>query len=960
MQGARQGADEGPVHTFLRILGILGIDLDINRQADSGNIASIWLSDEFRDRIDLMADSKQAIKHRIRKWVRRAMMQALSDRCNPTLEERYATINPNKSSRKDMATVSRYVDIESTTANLQKTKGTHKYALDDELSNSLKSIIAGSIRLGDRLHAANLIPSDQCDAEHCSGRHTTYHVFWECKRHKERRKQFCVDYDKVCYHARTQGSHQAEKHVKDIFSEHTFKVTGICPDDMLALVHDTRRNDIERVAEHVPEYKQMIGWGTDGLIFETINGQWYATVYTDGSLLDPNSNNFARAGWGFFVAKNHEANMSAPLLTPHPTVFRAELRAILHAMQVCAIPTIVRTDCKSAATLVHKIFEGEGFDKNHADADILQVISNINNKMCIVQWMPAHLDEEKNSKKKQRFLKTGGTDEHIQGNVEADELAKEGADQVPLDKDSYFRFTLRKWLTRIVQNFLVDVWCNEKSRMYGKGEKTNINDADIQAILDIEQIQSSKEDEEFPEDEDDFHGAIDFNGNEIIGKDKENGMPNKDDTDDTVGKYLQKTFPAKIIERMPKNEDFKKNSSQDPEKNKKSKDAFEKDEKSKDHEKYFPDYKDQQKAPMILTTLKVTNPWQYKQFPNCKATYTKECGKKETHTVKRYQWEPYQWFFEQLQWSDEKTKKDAIYEVSFAELAIAAHIMTNGATAEGGDFCIKTKIMKSAFQKFYKQKIKDEAGTISYNAFFKPVRNVKTLTEFGAGNTAGVSRAPFCENFSDIWKLVRIISWRAATEWRQNLNKQFGEDYHLPRHRIGTWKAEAILWAETMIDAKSDAKKDEKKLKKTPDPEKMLKKYDDPEKMLKKSGDPEKNQMKCFYGHTTTSLKDRRGRPRWLVSPCNWPGIPPGRTLCQACYEANYQAARKGHVAKINENTKKAVEKNGKDDECTMCAEDVIADFVQREHHIAWLRLWALSNESSNRCYGFCTARPPG
>jgi len=73
--------------------------------------------------------------------------------------------------------------------------------------------------------------------------------------------------------------------------------------------------------------------------------------------------------------------VSAPLLTPHPTVFRAELRAILHAMQVCAIPTIVRTDCKSAATLVHKIFDGKGFDKNHADADILQVISNINNKI---------------------------------------------------------------------------------------------------------------------------------------------------------------------------------------------------------------------------------------------------------------------------------------------------------------------------------------------------------------------------------------------------------------------------------------------------------------------------------------------------------------------------------------------------------------------------------------------------
>jgi len=145
------------------------------------------------------------------------------------------------------------------------------------------------------------------------------------------------------------------------------------------------------------------------------------------------------------------------------------------------------------------------------------------------------------------------------------------------------------------------------------------------------------------------------------------------------------------------------------------------------------------------------------------------------------------------------------------------------------------------------------------------------------------------KDYDDIWHTVRTIAWRAAQDWRLNLDKQLGEQYHLPNGRKGTWKADATLWAETMIDEKANKAKTDVELP------------DKPEKMLKKSGDPEKNQMKCFYGHTTTSLKDRRGRPRWLVSPCNWPGIPPGRTLCQACYEANYQAARKGHVAKINE-----------------------------------------------------------
>jgi len=880
------------------------------------------------------------------------MMQALSDRCNPTLEERYATINPNKSSRKDMATISRYVDIESTTANLQKTKGTHKYALDSELSNSLKSIIAGSIRFGDRLHAASLIPSDQCNADQCKGRHTTYHVFWECKRHKERRKQFYVDYEKICYHARTQGSHQAEKHVKDIFSEHTFKVTGICPDDMLALVHDTRRNDIERVAEHIPEYKQMIGWSTDGLIFEEVNGQWYANVYTDGSLLDPNTNNFARAGWGFYVAKGHEANMSAPLLTPHPTVFRAELRAIMHAMQVCAIPTIVRTDCKSAQSLVQRIFEGRGFDKNHPDADILQVISNLDNRMCIVQWMPAHLEEEKNSKKREKFLKNGGTDEHIQGNVEADILAKEGADQVPVDKDSYFRFSLRKWLTSTVQNFLVDVWYSEKSRMYGDSDKKNMSDADIQAVLDIEDIQNMKDYEDFPEDGDEFHDAIDIYGNEITHSSKDCSMPKKDDSDEIVDNYLQKTFPAKIIERMSKAGDPEKNSKKDPEKNKKSKDDPEKEKKSKDDPEKNNETEDQ-KAPMQLTTIQVCAPWQYKNFPSCKSSYKSREGKSINHTVHRFQWEPYQWFFTQLQWSAKKSKGNCMYEVSFHELAIAAHIMTGGATACGSDFCSKTKIMKSAFQKFYRQKTKANDSAIAYKTFFEPIRNVKTLTDFGAGNLAGISRAPHFEGFNDIWRIVRIVAWRAAQEWRQDLDMQFGENYHLPNSRKSSWKADATLWAETMIDEKASKKRI------------AAKKTDVPKKCMKKTGDPEKTSKICFYGHATTSLKDRRGRARWLVSPTPpWPNVPSGRSLCQACYEAHYQAARKGKTATIKKkmpNKDDAIKESEEiKAECTLCAEDVIEEFVQHERHLSWLGLWRLSKDELNKCYGHCTTRPPG
>jgi ribonuclease HI len=144
----------------------------------------------------------------------------------------------------------------------------------------------------------------------------------------------------------------------------------------------------------------MIDEVTDGMITEEHDGITFVTEYTDGSLLDPNVDNFQRAGWGFFVAPDHAANVSKPFETSNPSVFRAELRAIMHAIQVCAIPSIIRTDCRAAFLSVQKIQNGQGYDIKHPEADILSVIAEINNTNCHIKWMPAHLDEDNNSKKR--------------------------------------------------------------------------------------------------------------------------------------------------------------------------------------------------------------------------------------------------------------------------------------------------------------------------------------------------------------------------------------------------------------------------------------------------------------------------------------------------------------------------------------------------------------------------------
>ena len=77
---------QGPAHAFVKMIRLLDLDLDINRQSDTGRYATLWISDEFMARVDLLGDSKTMIKNKMRTWRRRAILRTLSNRCNPRLE----------------------------------------------------------------------------------------------------------------------------------------------------------------------------------------------------------------------------------------------------------------------------------------------------------------------------------------------------------------------------------------------------------------------------------------------------------------------------------------------------------------------------------------------------------------------------------------------------------------------------------------------------------------------------------------------------------------------------------------------------------------------------------------------------------------------------------------------------------------------------------------------------------
>ena len=63
-----------------------------------------------------------------------------------------------------------------------------------------------------------------------------------------------------------------------------------------------------------------------------------------------------------------------------------------------------------------------------------------------------------------KFFNQGGTQADIDGNCGADELAKQGADERKPNSDLYKTFGLRCKLSRIMQDYLADVWIAEYTR----------------------------------------------------------------------------------------------------------------------------------------------------------------------------------------------------------------------------------------------------------------------------------------------------------------------------------------------------------------------------------------------------------------------------------------------------------------------------------------------------------------
>lgn len=150
----------------------------------------------------------------------------------------------------------------------------------------------------------------------------------------------------------------------------------------------------------------------------------------DGSLLDGDIELFARAGWSMFIAPGHPANYYQKLQSDVQRIFRAELRAVVQVCKHVVVPTCIYSDCKGVVKIVQSPLEFGTFNPQHEDVDLLTYLAQLladGGANIAIKWIPGHLDEATNHKKLRQYLDGGGTQAQVNGNLEADALAKKGA-----------------------------------------------------------------------------------------------------------------------------------------------------------------------------------------------------------------------------------------------------------------------------------------------------------------------------------------------------------------------------------------------------------------------------------------------------------------------------------------------------------------------------------------------------
>ncbi len=244
-------------------------------------------------------------------------------------------------------------------------RGEEAAELTEDEQDLLEMILTGAIPTFQRLAAAGLRDkggrplSRTCPFCPDQREEDAEHILWQCRAWAKVRERYLDEIEKE--RKRSLGG----RHISHPARWPTaMRRLGIVPQDP-----ELTRKEGELLAEEDgnPRRREAQGEEDDGRVDELWR-DGYMQVYTDGGSRNPEHRAIRRAAYGVFYGDGHPWNVAKPLIGRTQTVPRAELRAVLSALEWTNEPVEIILDNKWVVEGVTKVLEGaDTSDLTHAD-----------------------------------------------------------------------------------------------------------------------------------------------------------------------------------------------------------------------------------------------------------------------------------------------------------------------------------------------------------------------------------------------------------------------------------------------------------------------------------------------------------------------------------------------------------------------------------------------------------------
>ena len=282
-----------------------------------------------------------------------------------------------------------------------------------------------------------------------------------------------------------------------------------------------------------------------------------------------------------------------------------------------------------------------------------------------------------------------------------------------------------------------------------------------------------------------------------------------------------------------------------------------------------------------------------------------------TFKTKRSWYEPLFWFLSQLRWSakdfsgDLQARREST--CTYLELVIASDLLTGGAIGpRSATIGHRVTIFRRLWQSVLKHcGLIHNRSEVSPKVFFSYRDAVPSLDSFGISRQSGFMRAP-------LWNFLPGLANNIAGALVKLAREPSIMSSLLPPTYIikPIWCATSVnallalsfdliqaRSAETGMLAKGAVSK-RAFIRDNLESNRCRKPHVIPRvSVSSKLSGKRLRTGPCFFGHSTTSGKDRMRNERWNVCPAisPWPSlVSPGDTLCQRCYQLHLRCKARG------------------------------------------------------------------